>query len=169
LTIAPKGGQKLNYKFATTTGNRLREQQGILFQAQMKKLGIGITIANQPPKTLFPALSKHAFEISDFAWVATPFASANQPIYQTGGGSNYGSYSNPQVDKLITQAVSGLDPKTVTDTWNQVDALLWKDMPTIPLYQKPTFIAYDKKFGNITDNASAEGPFESSGTWGLKQ
>ncbi len=174
--IYAKGGQKLNYKFATTTGNRLREQQGILFQAQMKKLGVGITIANQPSKTLFPALSKHAFEISDFAWVATPFASANQPIYQTGGGSNYGSYSNPQVDTLINDAVRGLDPKTgrpdpatVTATWNQVDALLWNDMPTIPLYQKPTFIAYDKKYGNITDNASAEGPFESSGTWGLKR
>ncbi len=164
-----KGGQKLSFTFATTSGNRLREQQGILFQAQMRQLGIAIRIANQPSKTLFPALSRGQFQISDFAWVATPFASANQPIYQTGGGSNYGKYSNPKVDALIKAAVSDLDPAKVKNDWNQVDTQIWQDMPTIPLYQKPTFIAYHKKYGNITDNASQEGPFESSGTWGLKQ
>jgi len=163
-----KGGQKLSFKFSTTSGNRLREQQGILFQAQMKKIGVNIMIDNKSSKVLFPALSKGQFEISDFAWVATPFASANQPIYQTGGGSNYGKYSNPQVDTLIKQAVSELDPAKVKDDWNQVDALIWKDMPTIPLYQKPTFIAYDKKFGNIGDNATQQGPFWNAGTWGMK-
>ncbi len=151
--VYAKGSQKLSFKFSTTTGNSLREQQGILFQAQMKKAGINITIANQPSKLLFPNLSKHNFEIADFAWV---------------GGQNYGLYSNPQVDSTIKEAISSLDPATVTADWNKVDTMLWADMITIPLYQKPTFIAYDKRYGNISDNASSEGPFYNAGDWGLK-
>ena len=38
-------------------------------------------------------------------------------------------------------------------------------MATIPLYQKPTFIAYDKSYTNIHDNSTAEGPFYNAGTW----
>ncbi|MDQ6650709.1 MAG: ABC transporter family substrate-binding protein [Actinomycetota bacterium] len=168
--IYAKGGKPLAFKFSTTAGNKLREQQGVLFQAQMKKAGIQINIDNKPSKVLFPALSKGQFEISDFAWVGTPFSvSSNKAIYSTGGGSNYGKYSNPTVDKKFTDANGELDEKKSAALANEVDQQLWDDMVTIPLYQKPTFIAFKDTFGNIRDNATSEGPFFNAGTWGLKQ
>jgi len=168
--IYAKGGKPLAFKFSTTAGNKLREQQGVLFQAQMKKAGIQINIDNKPSKVLFPALSKGQFEISDFAWVGTPFSvSSNKAIYSTGGGSNYGKYSNPVVDKKFTDANSELDEKKSAALANEVDQQLWDDMVTIPLYQKPTFIAFKDTYGNIRDNATSEGPFFNAGTWGLKQ
>ena len=41
-------------------------------------------------------------------------------------------------------------------------------MATIPLYNKPTFIAWRSTFGGIRDNATNEGPFYAANTWGQK-
>jgi len=167
--IYAKGGKRLSFRFGTTAGNQLRETQGELFKTQMKAIGIEIKIANAKSKVFFPAISKGDFDVSDFAWVGTPFAeSGNQAIYVSKGGSNYGKGSDPKVDALFSQAAVELDDTKRKDLLNQIDAQLWQDMFTIPLYQKPTFIAYSDKYGNIGDNATNEGPFWNAGTWGLK-
>ena len=164
-----KGGKPLSFRFSTTAGNKLRETQGELFKTQMKAIGIDIKIDNSKAAVLFgERLPKGNFDIADFAWVGTPFATANKSIYVTGGGQNYGKASDPKVDELLNQAGAEFDDAKRTDLLNQVDAQLWQDMVTIPLYQKPTFIAYSDKYGNIGDNASNEGPFWNAGTWGLK-
>ena len=41
-------------------------------------------------------------------------------------------------------------------------------MATIPLYQKPTFIAWRNTFAGIGDNPAPRGPFWNASTWGQK-
>ncbi|MCW2543949.1 MAG: transporter substrate-binding protein [Frankiales bacterium] len=168
--IFAKGGKKLSFRFSTTSGNKLRETQGELFKAQMKLVGIDIRIDNSTSTVLFgERLPAHNFDIADFAWVATPFATSNTGIYTTGGGQNYGQYSSAVVDSALKAADSTLDDTDRTAKFNAIDKQIWDDMATIPLYQKPTFIAYSDKYVNIGDNASSEGPFWNVGTWGLKK
>jgi peptide/nickel transport system substrate-binding protein len=168
--IYAKGGKRLAFRFSTTQGNALRETQGELFKTQMKAIGIEIKIDNSTSKVLFgERLPKHNFDITDFAWVATPFATSNTGIYTTGGGQNYGQFSDPAVDAQLKEASSTLDDQKRADLFNQIDQKLWDGMATIPLYQKPTFIAYSDKYANIGDNASSEGPFWNIGQWGLKK
>ena len=167
--IYAKGGKPLSFRFSTTSGNALRETQGELFKSQMQAIGVDIKIDNSPSKVLFgERLPKGNFDIANFAWVATPFATSNKSIYSTGGGQNYGKYGNPAVDKMFTEGNTILDDAKRAETFNKIDKALWDDMVTIPLYQKPTFIAYSDKYANVGDNASSEGPFWNVGTWGLK-
>jgi len=168
--IYTKGGKKLSVRFSTTAGNKLRETQGELFQAQMKQMGVEIKIANVDSTKFFGEwLPNGNFDICDFAWVGTPFTlSSNQDAYRTGGGGNYGSYSSPKVDALFKQALGETDEAKSAELANQIDQQMTADMATIPLYQKPTFIAYRNTYANIHDNATAEGPFNAAVTWGLK-
>jgi peptide/nickel transport system substrate-binding protein len=168
--VYAKGGKKISLRISTTAGNKLRETQGELFQAQMKEVGIDIKIANLDSQKLFgDALPNGNFDIANFAWVGTPFAvSSNQDIYRTGGGGNYGNYSNPKVDAMFKQAIAETDEAKSAELANQIDQLITEDMATIPLYQKPTFIAYRNTFVNIRDNATSEGPLYNAGTWGQK-
>ncbi len=168
-----KAGKELAFDFSTTTGNALRETQGTLFQAQMKAAGIKITIKNYSADDLFgTVLPKHKFDIADFAWVGNPFAvSSNAAIYSTSTGDsseNYDSYSNPQVDQLFITANKTFDETKVAAIGNQIDQILWNDMVTIPLYQKPTYIAVKSTYGNIVDNSSEDSPFWNVAQWGLK-
>jgi peptide/nickel transport system substrate-binding protein len=168
--IYAKGGKKLSVRFSTTAGNKLRETQGELFQAQMKEIGVQIKIANVDSTKFFGEwLPNGNFDIADFAWVGTPFAiSSNRDVYRTGGGSNYGQYANKKVDDLFTQANSETDETKSAELANQIDQQITADMATIPLYTKPTFIAYRNTFANIHDNATSEGPFNAAVTWGQK-
>lgn len=57
------------------------------------------------------------FDIIEFAWVLTPFASANQPVYCTYTdpatcGVNWDHYSDAKVDSLFDQAASTVNPTT---------------------------------------------------------
>ena len=168
--IYAKGGKKLSFRFSTTAGNKLRETQGELFQSQMKDMGIGIKITNVDSTKFFGEwLPNGNFDIANFAWVGTPFAiSGSRDIYRTGGGGNYGSYASKKVDDLFTQANGETDETKSAELGNQIDQQLTEDMATIPLYNKPTFIAWRSTFGGIRDNATNEGPFYAANTWGQK-
>ena len=164
-----KDGKKLSLRFSTTAGNKLRETQGELLQSQMKEVGIDIKIANLDSQKYFgDALPNGNFDICDFAWVGSPFAiSGNRDAYRTGGGGNYGQYSSKKTDDLFDQAL-GADEAKAAELGNQIDQQITADMATIPLYQKPTYLAVRNTFANIKDNASSEGPFYATPTWGQK-
>jgi peptide/nickel transport system substrate-binding protein len=168
--IYTKGGKKISLRFSTTAGNKLRETQGELFQAQMKQVGIDIKIANLDSQKLFgDALPNGNFDVADFAWVGGPFAvSGNRDIYRSGAGSNYGQYANPKVDQLFAQAGAEFDANKAAELLNQIDQVVTDDMATIPLYNKPTFLAFRNTFVNVSDNATQDGPFWNSNTWAQK-
>jgi peptide/nickel transport system substrate-binding protein len=168
--IFAKGGKKLSFNISTTSGNALRESQEQIIQAQAKQFGMDIKIKNADADKLFGEwLPEGNYDIANFAWVGDPYAvSSNDPIFRTGSAQNYGSYSNPEVDKMFDQAVSELDAAKAAELVNQIDQKLWEDLPTIPLYQKPTFLAYDTGFVGIGDNTSEQGPFWNANTWGQK-
>jgi peptide/nickel transport system substrate-binding protein len=168
--IFAKGGKRLSFNISTTAGNQLRETQEELIQAQTKEFGIELKIKNADADVLFGEwLPEKNFDIANFAWVATPFAvSSNQSIFSTDSAQNYGSYSNPKVDELFTQAVAELDAAKATELGNQIDQILWDDMATLPLYQKPQLIGWRNTFTGIGDNLSSQGPFWNAGTWAQK-
>jgi peptide/nickel transport system substrate-binding protein len=168
--VFAKGGKRLSFNISTTAGNQLRETQEELIQAQAKEFGMEIKIKNADADVLFGEwLPEGNFDIANFAWVGTPFAvSSNQPIFSTGSAQNYGKYSNPKVDELFTQAISELDAAKSAELGNQIDQLLWQDMATLPLYQKPQLIGWRNTFTGIGDNLSSQGPFWNAGTWAQK-
>jgi peptide/nickel transport system substrate-binding protein len=158
-----------------TVGNAIRQDTCNLFSQAMKQLGITVNVnsTDNLGKTLTQADAQHTYDIIVFAWVDTPFPnSANQPIYTTAvqGNpmSNYGYYSNANVDKWLADATVNPDQTARENDLNQSDAQVTKDAYTLPLYQKPTFIAYKNNVGNVRDNPTQIGPTYNVGMWGLK-
>ncbi len=172
--FGPEAGQDLTLSISTTSGEPVRSEIEQLFQSYMKNIGIKINIQNYSPNTLFGTVGpKSEFDIIEFAWVSTPFASGNYAIYcsYTNAnlcGENWDHYANPQVDALLKQASTTLDPTTAATLYNQVDAILWKDMVTLPLFQQPQLYTWTNSYGNILPNASNSGLTWNAQTWGLK-
>ena len=172
---APDGTAIPALSMRYTVGNKIRQQTCDQFSATMKELGITVNVSSTDSlgKTLTQADANHSWDVIVFAWVATPFfASANQPLYSTAPkgqpGSNYGFYSNPDVDKWLATAASSPDLNEQLKNLNMADAQISKDAYTLPLYQKPTLIAYKNVLGNVRDNATAAGPTYNLEQWGFK-
>lgn len=168
---------RLSLAISTTTNNPLREQtiQVIIPQAA----AAGIEIISRPDPDIFgdatmpTSLEAGGFDIALFAWVGSPFRGATASIYRSleaqGGiqGQNYTQGGNPEVDALYEDFLAEPEVEQQAPIGNQIDALLWEDLYTIPLYQKPTFLAYSANLQGVEDNATQAGPLWNSQTWTL--
>lgn len=171
--IYAKDGQRLTVQIDTTANNPLRQTTIEVMIPQLAEAGIEATFNANPD--IFAGADKPTsleaggFQAALFAWVGSPFRGATQSIYQQPQGDNIGqNYSRQgtqQIDDLFTQFQMEPDPAAQAELGNQIDALLWEQVATVPLYQKPTFIAYQSSIQGVEDNATQAGPLWNSDTW----
>ena len=179
-------GQRLSLELMTTVNNKLRENTIDIITAQLKQAGIEIKKSLNPNIFAGADTDKHSleggkFDMALYAWVSSPTLAGNVSIYQGVKGDsqqqNYVHGNDTKVDDLMSQMVVETDPTKAADLANQVDTQLWSDLFTLPLYQKPTFLAYSSKMTaynkddqkGIGDNASQDGPYWNSSSWTLRQ
>jgi peptide/nickel transport system substrate-binding protein len=173
--FGPEKGQDFTLSISTTSGVPVRSQIEQLFQADMKAIGVKITIQNYSANTLFGTVGpKGEFDIIEFAWVQTPYASGSEAIYCNYAnaslcGDDWDHYNDPKVDSLFAQALSTIDPSTAASLYNQADAQLWKDMVTLPLFEQPQLTAWSSTYGNVVPDPSNFGVTWNAYAWGLKE
>lgn len=161
----PQDGQ-LRLTMSTLPNNPLFEQTIDLASAQVAEAGFAITKLIDPD--IFAgadrptSLESRGFDIALFAWTSSPYVSGFVEIYRSGGGQNYAGDSNTEVDALLEQLSTEVDPEVAADLANRADALLWADMVTLPLYQNPTLTAWSSDFEGIVPNATTAGPLWNS-------
>jgi peptide/nickel transport system substrate-binding protein len=165
--VRVRNGRKLLLRYTTTQGVRGREQAGELLQDQLARVGIDLELRPTAPDTLFvDQLPDGGFDIAAFAWVGNPFTvSGNRDTYVTGAGLNYGGFSDPEVDALFERATAELDPDRSAALANQIDRRLWEGLPSIPLYQRATILAWRDTLRNVSENPTTEGPLWNAESW----
>jgi ABC-type transport system substrate-binding protein len=77
--------------------------------------------------------------------IITDFHSANW----TPKGANGTFYKNPQVDAFLDQTKSEADPAKRASQFAQALALLWEDLPEIPMYRVGFAVATSKSLRNL--------------------
>ncbi|MCC9308607.1 ABC transporter family substrate-binding protein [Kitasatospora sp. RB6PN24] len=75
------------------------------------------------------------------------------PSYQMPAGDNvfqnYSKLSTPEIDGLLKQAESTLDPAQAAKLYNQADAKIWELGHSVEIYQRPYVGAYRKGLANF--------------------
>jgi peptide/nickel transport system substrate-binding protein len=171
--FGPQKGKDFTLSISTTSGVPVRSDIEQLFKAQMRTIGVKINIKNYTAEKLFGTIGpKSEFDLIEFAWVSTPFASGNQSIYCSFSntsvcGENWDHYADPKVDNLFNQALKTLNASQAAGLYNQVDGLLWKDMATLPLFQQPQLFGWSSKYGNVVPNTSSIGVPWNANQWGV--
>lgn len=165
--VTPDGKPVPPLRIRYTTGNQIRQDQSELFAQQVKPLGVTVNV--EPTDDLGTTLSEGDYDIMVFAWVSTPFPFGGaQQLWTTGSESNFGNYSNPEVDRLINAAASQTDVEQARQQLNQSNRIMAEDAYVLPLYQKPTFIALYDNIANVRNNSSLEGPLYNVARWGIR-
>ena len=72
------------------------------------------------------------------------------PLYRTGASSNDGDYSNPEFDKLLTEAAAQTDPAQANAKYQQAEALLANDMPAVPLWYSTAQFGWSDRLTGVT-------------------
>lgn len=73
-------------------------------------------------------------------------------LYGTGAGSNDGDYSSKQFDDLLKQAAGAEDTNERYDLYADAQAVLFQDLPAIPLWYTDVAAAASKNVENVSFN-----------------
>lgn len=71
------------------------------------------------------------------------------PIYATGASSNDSDYSNKEFDKLLADAAAAPSNEEANALYQQAEAILGKDNPTIPLWYQQSQFGWSNKIAEV--------------------
>ncbi|MEA2493616.1 MAG: glutathione transport system substrate-binding protein, partial [Thermoleophilaceae bacterium] len=155
-----KGGKTLTVRFIVPSGIALSKREGELTQAMLKDIGVKLNIVTVPADPFFDKyVVPGNYDITPFSWQGTAFPiSPNQSIYakpvKDAKGElqiqqNYARVGSDQIDKLMSDAEEQLDPAKARDLMNQADKLIWDEVHSLILYQRPQIWGVTKGLANV--------------------
>jgi peptide/nickel transport system substrate-binding protein len=103
-------------------------------QAQLQDIGLKVEVRIMD----WSAISK-TMKPGDLRIVAAATAMIPDPdfflrnYYHSKGSSNTWGYLNPEVDKLLDEGAQTVDPAKRKAVYNQIQALVYQDMPVVPI------------------------------------
>jgi peptide/nickel transport system substrate-binding protein len=135
------GGTKASILHTTTGTNRRRVLASQVYKENLKAIGIDLDIRLVDANVLFgsgpQSLSSGNFDMAEYAWVTSPDSSFSVPWLGCGKPSNNMTYCNRKVSKLLNQTDVTLNAKKRAALFNQANAQMAIDVPSIPLYAVP--------------------------------
>jgi len=166
LQTERKVGMKVKIAYATPNPRRKAEVDLIRdFCGQA-----GFTVVDGGTNAFFGgSLLRGEFDVALFAWTGSPLLTQGYATYLTKGAQNNGNYSNAQVDQLLKQLYSELDPDNQQRLLTELDRTLWSDLATMPLFAFPALLATTQKIDGVQYNPSASGVTYNVNDWSLKQ
>jgi peptide/nickel transport system substrate-binding protein len=170
----------LSLRVGTTGGNRLREIQQELIQAQMKDAGIEIVIDNVEGAAYFGEVPFSAdsiacstsggaegncdlWDITQFAWQGGPWPGSQTCAYRTGCENNIYGFSNDAFDVRADECDATTDGVERAACYNELD--IWVTTLTmdaenglfmLPLTQKPDFFGFGSALAQAGAAVSAQ-------------
>ena len=149
-----KDGQELSIRFVIPSGVATSAQESQLVQGMLKKIGVDVKIQTVPTDDFFETyVNTGDFDLTVFSWIGTPFPiSSSQSIYEEPKGKeiqqNYARIGSKEIDDLFAKATHELDPDKAIEDANKIDALIWDEVHSITLYQRPDIVGAKKELAN---------------------
>jgi len=146
-----KAGTKFTMEVLAQSGSQVTDNEMSALQSSFKDSGIGFTVKTAPVNTVLSQTPQCTADQDICKWQLSYFGTAGSwyfsayptgdSLFATGGGANFGNYSDPQADALITSTTQSNDSSAI----QKYSALLAKELPVIWLPEPDYQISVIKK------------------------
>jgi peptide/nickel transport system substrate-binding protein len=153
-----KSGAQLSFTMDYATGVAFFQQEVSVYKSDAAQAGIKVNLVPQSFDTIIgestpckPTQSSCKWDILNFGgwnFNGPGFQPTGEPLFQTGASSNSGSYSDPQMDKLINLTHTS-DSLSV---FQQYSAYVAQQLPDIWLPNQTYVQAVSSKLANVAFN-----------------
>ncbi|MHC3469667.1 peptide ABC transporter substrate-binding protein [Streptomyces sp. 7R007] len=130
-------GTKFEMRVLSQSGSTVTDNMMSAIQSSLAKTGIRFSIRTAPVNSVLSQTPQCTAGQSVCSWQLSFFGTAGSwyfsafptgdSLFQSKGGSNFGSYTNPAVDKLIAASTTSRSNRAIQD----YSAALAKDLPVI--------------------------------------
>lgn len=141
-----RNGAVLSLRYVYPASAAVSRQNGELAQAMLRRVGVRLELRPVPDSDFFDRyLIPGAFDIAPFSWIAGPFPiSGLRPIYgrprRGDPHQNVARIGSPELDAVLDRAVGELDPDRARDDANEADRMIWTEVHSITLFQRPEIV-----------------------------
>jgi peptide/nickel transport system substrate-binding protein len=134
----------------TTTGRPGLMEFGLAVREMAKAIGLDIAVDAIDISRYWTDIEYRAPMYTD-NWGARQTINASiKPFFETNGGNNTAGYSDPALDKVLTQAESEPDFETRKALYNEAMEMVSEAAVTIIPYFKGFYIAMNKAIGGVS-------------------
>jgi peptide/nickel transport system substrate-binding protein len=81
--------------------------------------------------------------------------------------SNVTGLVDPAIRTLYSQAESQLNPAVARGLYNEIDTLLWQELPTVPLFEMPVTLVTERSLVNVEESPTWAGPMWNAENWAI--
>lgn len=144
-------GKKVDFRFTLLNPMRDNEKYYTIYKEDLKKAGIELDLKNADWNSFIKALNERKFDAVTLAWNATEddidvdFKQIWHSQSANANGSNFISYSNPEVDRLIDESRAELDRAKRIPILQKVYKLIAEDAPYAFMFSPKVLYVIDKK------------------------
>jgi peptide/nickel transport system substrate-binding protein len=165
-TFTTPSGQPLSFTILNNGGFSDWVAAVQTIQQSLKAIGIQVTPVNLAATTYQSDLFTGKYQLGYYAETAgpTPYFELRQWLYSansapigTPAGSNFERYSNPATDALINAYGATTSAATQHSIVNQLQSVLLKDVPVIPITEQVDWFQYDS--GSFTGWPTPGNPY----------
>ncbi|MGI5187982.1 ABC transporter substrate-binding protein [Promicromonospora sp. CA-289599] len=136
----------------TNTPDTLRLAQAV--QASVADGGFDVEIVPVEYSSLLEVQEQGDFDLLQLGWSGRVDPHGNMfNFLSTGAGNNYSGYSDPDVDDLLTEAATVVDPEERAELYGQVVTQVQQDNPVIYLYRTRNLTGYVDEVAGISTYA----------------
>ncbi|MGJ8722611.1 MAG: ABC transporter family substrate-binding protein, partial [Salinibacterium amurskyense] len=139
-------------KFWYPEGNVRRASEFEFIQQSAALAGFTVVDDSEPTWAFTDkeALPINPHDAVIFAWQSTSLALTGSDQYLgTGQPSNFGGYSNTEVDGLLKDLETELDPAVQTEIQVEVEKLVWEDAYGVTIFQFPGITVWNNSVTNV--------------------
>jgi len=158
--IRKKDGKELAVRFVVPNGVASSNQIAELVRAMLDGIGVRVDVMPVPTQDYFKQyINPGNFDLTVFSFLGKPFPiSSNKASYVSPKPGkdgkldflqNFARIGTPQIDALFDEATSEFDEQKAIDLANQIDAALWDEVHSLPLYQRPDIAATRTQLANF--------------------
>ena len=123
---------------------------------QQKLAEIGITANIDMTDDLGTMTAEGDYDIVQFGWSGSPwFATNPEQFWHSESGSNFGNYSNDEVDELATEVANAPTLDEAADLANETMEILVPDAYVMPIMAEPNYFFADERLENVHDNLNS--------------
>jgi peptide/nickel transport system substrate-binding protein len=144
--VREKDGRPFAFTLTIAAGSQeILERIAAWTQQSLGDVGVAVTIERVEPRALIERRKAHAFEAvmasNNFDPIADQFE-----IYHSSersGGMNYGGLADPEVDRLVTEGRTTIDPAARRAVYDRLQQRLYDLQPISYLFQFAQPVLYD--------------------------
>ena len=132
-----KNGKELSLVWLSFSGDPIRQEIERLVQYWWKGIGVNLTIKNDPANVLFGGLvaSGKGWDLFDVESTGAGDPSVlDYALFATKGFLNFGAYSNPTVDTLLTKIQAQPSQAQRAQIFRSVETILHNQLPQLFLF-----------------------------------